>query len=300
MSTQLDIEICLLQNGKQACAPCPSLPPPPPDRAQGLLRKTPSLFSNKGGSIDLKNGRPWAIPSGTMTCSDTHRRARQTLKSSEASVSLQSPLARLSRFSFVTSRALRALCTRKTWIQSSLGSCVSHLVSLLCRDSVQDAPILTGIPRAPAGPEGPIGPCAPCEGRERTTSGKDQDMKALLHTCLGAPRPPEPGATSRCSTRGENKHETPPATSEPRILTDSPLSPCLPVGPAGPGEPGGPGAPGAPSAPVSPRSPCRSKVSNSAKKISEEVGEGSSITTQTGTLAQSPSPRPRIDTCHSP
>ena len=59
--------------------------------------------------MDLNNGRPWAVPAGTMTFSDTHRGARQTLKSSEASVSLQSPLARLSRFSFVTSGALRAL-----------------------------------------------------------------------------------------------------------------------------------------------------------------------------------------------
>lgn len=38
-------------------------------------------------------------------------------------------------------------------------------VSLLCRDLVPDAPVLTGIPRAPAGPEGPMGPCAPCEVR---------------------------------------------------------------------------------------------------------------------------------------
>lgn len=59
--------------------------------------------------MGLKNGRPWAAPSWTMTCSDTHRRARQTLQSSEASVTLQSPLASLSSFSFVTSGALRAL-----------------------------------------------------------------------------------------------------------------------------------------------------------------------------------------------
>lgn len=103
---------------------------------------------------------------------------------------------------------------KKTWIQSCLDSYVSHLVFLLCKDSVPDAPILTGIPRAPAGPEGPIGPCAPCEGRVRTTSGKDQDMKAL-HTCLGAQRPPEPGTTSRCSTRGKAsmKHPLPPLNS---------------------------------------------------------------------------------------
>lgn len=88
-----------------------SSPPPlvPTKKAQGLLRKTPSLLGNRGSSEGLKSGRSQAAPLWTMTCSDTHRRARQTLQSSETSVSLQSPLARLSSFSFVTSGALRAL-----------------------------------------------------------------------------------------------------------------------------------------------------------------------------------------------
>lgn len=51
---------------------------------------------------------------GSQAWSNTHRRARQTLQTSEASVTLQSPLASLSSFSFVTSGALRALEIRQT------------------------------------------------------------------------------------------------------------------------------------------------------------------------------------------
>lgn len=56
------------------------------------------------------------------TDSNTHRRARQTLQTGEATMSLQSPLASLSSFSFVTSGALRALGTRPTdtgWVRLS-------------------------------------------------------------------------------------------------------------------------------------------------------------------------------------
>lgn len=57
----------------------------------------------------------------TSADSSTHRGAGQTLQTSEATVSLQSPLASLSSFSFVTSGALRALGTRHTgtgWVSS--------------------------------------------------------------------------------------------------------------------------------------------------------------------------------------
>lgn len=105
-------------------------------------------------------------------------------------------------------------------------------------------------------------------------------MKPLPHICLGAQKPQTQGLPLNAQNRRKQTqnthhyhhyHSVTLFTPELKILTASPLSPCLPVGPAGPGEPGGPGAPGAPSAPVSPRSPYRSKVSDSAKNVSEEA-----------------------------
>ena len=54
----------------------------------------------------------------TCTDSNTHRRAGQTLQTSEATVSLQAPLASLSSFSFVTSGTLRTLGMRQTQVGS--------------------------------------------------------------------------------------------------------------------------------------------------------------------------------------
>lgn len=124
-----------------------------------------------------------ALGNRAAACS-THRGAGQTLQTSEATVSFQSPLASLSRFSFVTSGALRALGTRHkdTGLVSSgqphpsqgaPGPCCP--LNLPVGDPAQDAQILTGIPRAPAGPEGPMGPCAPCGesgGSVRAQSGQ--------------------------------------------------------------------------------------------------------------------------------
>lgn len=113
--------------------------------------------------------------------------------------------------------------------------------------------------------------------REKRQGMKCQDMKPLVYICLRPRRPQTQGLpldtqNRKKQTRNTLYHLVTLFTPKLRILTASPLSPCLPVGPAGPGEPGGPGAPGAPSAPVSPRSPCRSKVSDSAKNVSEEAG----------------------------
>lgn len=110
-------------------------------------------------------------------------------------MTLQSPLASLSSFSFVTSGALRALDTRQTdrhrlgevglgksplltstqpWGPGPTGPLPPSQPASV-RDTAQAAPILTGIPRAPAGPAGPMGPCAPCEERGGSVSGRGQD-----------------------------------------------------------------------------------------------------------------------------
>lgn len=143
------------------------------------------------------------------TASHTHRRARQPLQTSEATVTLQSPLASLSSFSFVTSGALRALEIRQTdtgWVGSggagqepsagliqakeSRNHSTRCPPSLPLRDPAQDAQVLTGIPRAPAGPAGPMGPCAPCEETMGAVSepGQARDGPPLYLPLGWAPR----------------------------------------------------------------------------------------------------------------
>lgn len=95
-----------------------------------------------------------------------------------------------------------------------------------------------------------MGPCAPCGesgGSVRAQSGQGRAQglgwgRAVVERSL----PTQPPSSTVAST-------------DSKILTASPRSPCLPTGPAGPGEPGGPGAPGAPKGPVSPRSPCQER-----------------------------------------
>lgn len=124
--------------------------------------------------------------------SNTHRRAGQSLQTSEATVSLQSPLASLSSFSFVTSGTLRALGTREMQVGSGWPEQEHFAGFPSAKESqepqgphrppdlpptlekpTEDKQILTGIPRAPAGPAGPMGPCAPCEGESGNGVGAE-------------------------------------------------------------------------------------------------------------------------------
>lgn len=83
--------------------------PPTLRRPGTFLRMIPSRLCSMGNSSGLCEVGRLGEPSAAC---GTHRGAGQTLQTSEATVSLQSPLASLSRFSFVTSGALRALGTR--------------------------------------------------------------------------------------------------------------------------------------------------------------------------------------------
>ena len=83
--------------------------PPTLRRSWTFLRMIPSRRSSLGNSGGLCEVGRLGEPSAA---SGTHGGAGQTLQTSEATVSLQSPLASLSRFSFVTSGALRTLGTR--------------------------------------------------------------------------------------------------------------------------------------------------------------------------------------------
>ena len=171
--------------GTCICSLTPSpmaLPRAPPSdleevQAWTFLRIIPSCFSSLGNS---RGPCGEGGPGEPSTGSSTHRGAGQTLQTSEATVSLQSPLASLSSFSFVTSGALRALGTRHTdtgWVSSAQSKSPQPASpeprsprSLRApphpeparQDPAQGTQILTGIPRAPAGPAGPMGPCAPC------------------------------------------------------------------------------------------------------------------------------------------
>lgn len=227
------------------------------------------------------------------TDSNTHRRAGQTLQTSEATVSLQSPLASLSSFSFVTSGTLRALGRRQTdtgWVRSGqelpaglnqakeIQDPWSLLPSKLPLSGTQHrtrrySPAILGLQLVLQVPWGLVHPVRreweQCQSKARTR---------MLSLCVC------PGLGTEAAAPMAQRHldqlclqglgwgggivtELPahsaallfPAVTELRILTASPLSPCLPVGPAGPGEPGGPGAPGAPRAPASPRSPCQER-----------------------------------------
>lgn len=96
------------------------------------------------------------------TDSNTHRRARQTLQTGEATMSLQSPLASLSSFSFVTSGALRALGTRPTdtgWVRLSQAGA-------LCQ------------PHPSQGVQGLQGPC--CPSQPASVRDPAQDAKYSL------------------------------------------------------------------------------------------------------------------------
>lgn len=115
------------QAGTCICSPTPSpmaVPCAPPSdseevQAWTFLRIIPSHFSSLGSSSGPCGAGGPGEPS---TDSSTHRGAGQTLQTGEATVSLQSPLASLSSFSFVTSGALRALGTRHTdtgWVSSA-------------------------------------------------------------------------------------------------------------------------------------------------------------------------------------
>lgn len=159
----------------------PCAPPSDSEEVQAwtFLRIIPSHVSSLGSSSGPCGAGGPGEPS---TDSSTHRGAGQTLQTGEATVSLQSPLASLSSFSFVTSGALRALGTRHTdtgWVSSAhsksplLASPETRSPRSLWaplptepahQDPAQGTQILTGIPRAPAGPAGPMGPCAPCGG----------------------------------------------------------------------------------------------------------------------------------------
>ena len=194
------------QAGTCICSPTPSpmaVPCAPPSdseevQAWTFLRIIPSHVSSLGSSSGPCGAGGPGEPS---TDSSTHRGAGQTLQTGEATVSLQSPLASLSSFSFVTSGALRALGTRHTdtgWVSSAhsksplLASPETRSPRSLWaplptepahQDPAQGTQILTGIPRAPAGPAGPMGPCAPCGG-----SGGGQCQRAveagMAHCCV--------------------------------------------------------------------------------------------------------------------
>lgn len=94
--------------------PIPLASPSNPDKSWRFLRliPCPSSMGNSGGLCAVGGlGEP-------SSGSNTHRRAGKTLQTSEATVSLQSPLASLSSLSFVTSGALRALGIRQTRVGS--------------------------------------------------------------------------------------------------------------------------------------------------------------------------------------
>ena len=209
--------------GTCICSPTPSpmaLPRAPPSNLEAVQAWTflgiiPSRFSSLGNSRGpCREGGP-GEPS---TDSSTHRGAGQTLQTSEATVSLQSPLASLSSFSFVTSGALRALGTRHTdtgWVSSAQSK--SPLPASpeprsprslrtppptpepARQDPAQGTQILTGIPRAPAGPAGPMGPCAPCG----VSGGKRQRaVEAGMAHCCVCPRAGHRGSCFTTQTQG--------------------------------------------------------------------------------------------------
>lgn len=215
--------------------------------------------------------------------SNTHRRAGQTLQTGEATMSLQSPLASLSSFSFVTSGALRALGTRSTdtdWVRLSR-------TGALCW------------PCPSQGIQRPQGPCCPpslplSETQHRTLKHSlgFPGLQPVLRVPWDLVRPvrreweqhqvkARTGWPSSLSALGRSIE-----TAAPMVLTASPRSPCLPVGPAGPGEPGGPGAPGAPRGPVSPRSPCQERGFRLREECSRRGKERRSFQSNTSLCPQ--------------
>lgn len=232
--------------------------PPTLRRPGTFLRMIPSRLCSMGNSSGLCEVGRLGEPSAAC---GTHRGAGQTLQTSEATVSLQSPLASLSRFSFVTSGALRALGTRhrdtglvrpasaslpraeEPQVPAAPWTCLSGTQHSMLRYSLA-FPGLQLVLRVPWGLVHPV-------GRVGAASEHSQDRDA-------------PGAWGGGGRVVESSLPTQPPSStvaftDSKILTASPRSPCLPTGPAGPGEPGGPGAPGAPKGPVSPRSPCQER-----------------------------------------
>lgn len=163
---------------------------------------------------------------GSQAQTATHRGARQTLQTSEAAVSFQSPLTSLSSFPFVTSGALRALGMRQTQFGAGWAG-----VGALCWPQ--------GSQRVP-GSAGPLSPPKPAAGHPPRTlrySLQFPGLQLVLRDPWGLVHP----MRQRTGAVSEQSQGWPSSASAPgwprRLLLPQPGKPALGT-PPGPEEEG--------------------------------------------------------------